>query len=309
MSLFEELKRRNVIKVAIAYLVVAWLVMQFTDVVLNNIEAPGWVFQVIMLVLGIGFLYAMFFAWAFELTPDGLKREHEVDRSQSISHITGRKLDYLIIAILVVALGFFAFDKFVLDPRRDADLLLTVSQPAAEVSSQSSPERLHNTLPLVIMMDSHHPSRVYDEDTLASGGTNADIVSDILLDLPISRQKEAVSPEWHRDEDILGFHPDLIIIHYSSFLHGRKEGPRQRLRLFIEFFADSDTRFIIYSRRHEASLQEKVEELLAELDQEHPGLLERIHVFGLLEHGEPRWRDPANAASLKLLVKKVLAID
>ncbi len=123
-----------------------------------------------------------------------------------------------------------------------------------------------------MMMDSHHPSRVYDEDTLASGGTNADIVSDILLDLPISRQKEAVSPEWHRDEDILGFHPDLIIIHYSAFLHGSLKGPRQRLRLFIEFFADSDTRFIIYSRAPQANLQERVEDLLAELDQEHPGL-------------------------------------
>ena len=281
--------------------------MQFSDVVLNNIEAPDWVFQVIMLALGIGFLFAMCFAWAFELPPDGLKREHEVDRSQSITHITGRRLDHLIIVILVIALGFFAFDKFVLEPRRDS--LLTVSQPVAEVPSQLAPGQPHNTMPLVIMMDSHHPSRVYDDDIIASGGTNADVVSDILLDLPISRQKEAVSPEWHRDEDILGFHPDLIIIHYSAFLHGSLKGPRQRLRLFIEFFADSDTRFIIYSRAPQAILQERVEDLLAELDQVHPGLLERIHVFGLLEHGEPRWRDPANAASLKLLVKKVLTID
>jgi len=64
--------------------------MQVTDVILNNIAAPGWVFQVILLLLGIGFLFAMFFAWEFELTPEGLKREHEVNRSRSITHVTGR---------------------------------------------------------------------------------------------------------------------------------------------------------------------------------------------------------------------------
>ncbi len=73
MSFFNELKRRNVIRVGIAYVVVAWLTMQFTDVVLNNIAAPGWVFQVIMLVLAIGFPLVLLFAWAFEMTPDGLE--------------------------------------------------------------------------------------------------------------------------------------------------------------------------------------------------------------------------------------------
>lgn len=74
MFLFNELKRRNVFRVAIAYIVMAWLVMQVADVILNNIEAPGWIFQVILLLLGIGFLIAMFFSWAFEMTPEGLKR-------------------------------------------------------------------------------------------------------------------------------------------------------------------------------------------------------------------------------------------
>lgn len=124
MSLFNELKRRNVFKVTIAYIVMAWLVMQVADVILNNIDAPGWVFQVILLLLGIGFLFAIFFAWEFELTLDGLKREHEVDRSQSITHVTGRKLDFTIIGVLVVALGYFAYDKLVLDPSRDVELVL-----------------------------------------------------------------------------------------------------------------------------------------------------------------------------------------
>ena len=84
MSLFNELKRRNVFRVVIAYVIVAWLVMQIADVVLNNITAPDWVFQVLMLFLTVGLPIAVIFAWAFEMTPEGLKREHEVDRSQSI---------------------------------------------------------------------------------------------------------------------------------------------------------------------------------------------------------------------------------
>lgn len=82
LFIFQELKRRNVIKVGIAYVVMAWLVMQVADVVLNNVEAPGWIFRVLLLFLAIGFPFAIFFAWAFELTPDGVKRESEVNDSQ-----------------------------------------------------------------------------------------------------------------------------------------------------------------------------------------------------------------------------------
>ena len=137
MSFFAELKRRNVFKVAIAYIVMAWLLMQVADVIVNNIAVPGWVFQVILLLLGIGFLLALFFAWAFELTPQGLMREHEVDRSQSIAHETSRKLDFVIIGVLVLALGYFAYDKFVLDASRDAALVEATTQA---VSAQAAAE-------------------------------------------------------------------------------------------------------------------------------------------------------------------------
>ncbi|VUX56211.1 membrane protein of unknown function [uncultured Woeseiaceae bacterium] len=114
MSLFNELKRRNVFRVAIAYVIVAWLVIQVADVVLNNITAPDWVFQVLILFLAIGFPFAVIFAWAFEMTPEGLQREHEVDRSRSITSQTGRRLDFLIIGVLVVAVGILLVDKFLL---------------------------------------------------------------------------------------------------------------------------------------------------------------------------------------------------
>ncbi len=115
MSFFDELKRRNVIRVGIAYVIVAWLVLQFADVILNNIQAPDWVFQVIMLVLGIGFPVVLIFAWAFEMTPEGLKKEKDIDRSQSIAKQTGRKMDFVIIGILVLAVGYLLVDKFWLE--------------------------------------------------------------------------------------------------------------------------------------------------------------------------------------------------
>jgi hypothetical protein len=112
MSFINELKRRNVIRVGIAYVVVAWLIMQFADVVLNNIAAPDWVFQAIMLVLAIGFPLVLLFAWAFEMTPDGLKKEKDVDRSQSIAPVTGKKLNNTILILMALAIAYLLFDKF-----------------------------------------------------------------------------------------------------------------------------------------------------------------------------------------------------
>jgi len=132
VSLFQELKRRNVFKVAIAYIVVAWLVLQVADVVLNNIEAPGWVFQATMLLLGLGFPIVLVFAWAFEMTPEGLKRDHEVDRTQSITGETGKKLNLMTIGVLVLALGYFAYDKFFVSAEREAALVEAATMAAVE---------------------------------------------------------------------------------------------------------------------------------------------------------------------------------
>ncbi|NOR18695.1 MAG: adenylyl cyclase, partial [Xanthomonadales bacterium] len=111
MSLFAELKRRNVFRVGIAYMVVAWLVLQVADVVINNIGAPDWVFQAIMLVLGLGFPLVLIFAWAFEMTPEGLQKEKDVDRSQSITGKTGRKLDFTIIGVLIMVAAYFVWES------------------------------------------------------------------------------------------------------------------------------------------------------------------------------------------------------
>ncbi len=130
MSLFAELQRRNVFRVTIGYVVSSWLLAQVADLVLENIGAPSWVMQTILLVLGLGFPIVVFFSWAYEVTPEGVKRESEIDRTESITHVTGRKLDRAITFVLVVALSYLAFDKFFL---ADNDTQIVAQEVPAEV--------------------------------------------------------------------------------------------------------------------------------------------------------------------------------
>jgi TolB-like protein len=118
-QLFQELKRRNVFRVAIAYLAVGWLILQVAQLVLESTSAPDWVMQVFLLAVAVGFPFAVLFAWAFEMTPEGIKREAEVDRTASITRQTGRKLDRTITIVLAVAVAFLLVDKFALqrEPR------------------------------------------------------------------------------------------------------------------------------------------------------------------------------------------------
>lgn len=120
MNLIRELRRRNVIRMAGLYLVGAWLVVQVTGTILPMFGAPEWVARSVVILLAIGFVPALVFAWVFELTPDGLKRDAEVPEAESIAPATARRMDRAIIVVLLLALGYFAIDKFVLDPARDA---------------------------------------------------------------------------------------------------------------------------------------------------------------------------------------------
>ena len=164
--------------------------------------------------------------------------------------------------------------------------------------------------PLVIMMDSPNPARIYDEETIRASGTNADVISDILADLPIVRQKESGGPGWHRYDELVSFNPDLIVMHYSTFRGSNADDPRPGLKTFLRYFADRPTRFLIYTRSSEAEVRHAVDSLMADVNAQHPGLLARITVFGTPDHGGgPHWRDPVTAGELKLAVKRILALQ
>jgi TolB-like protein len=110
-QLFDELKRRNVFRVAVAYLVAAWLVLQVSQLVLEAIDAPAWVIQVFLLIFALGLPLALLFSWAYELTPEGIKREKEVDRAKSVTPQTGKKLDQITIGMVIALVVFIAADR------------------------------------------------------------------------------------------------------------------------------------------------------------------------------------------------------
>jgi hypothetical protein len=129
MSFFAELKRRNVVRVGIAYVIVGWLLAQIAEFAAENIGAPGWVLKIFVLFLVLGLPLALVFAWAFELTPEGIVLEKHVDREQSITHRTGRKLDFIIIAVMAVALIYMVADKFIAESDAPTGPTPTVTPP------------------------------------------------------------------------------------------------------------------------------------------------------------------------------------
>jgi TolB-like protein len=116
MSFIRELKRRNVFRVGIAYVVVAWLILQLSDVLISMLDLPGWIGRGVIFVLLVGFPLAIILAWAFELTPDGIKRDRDVDRGDTRATVIGRKLDFVIIGALILALGYFVWERQQLSP-------------------------------------------------------------------------------------------------------------------------------------------------------------------------------------------------
>jgi formate hydrogenlyase subunit 3/multisubunit Na+/H+ antiporter MnhD subunit len=118
VSFFNELKRRNVLRVAAAYIVASWLIIQVVETLFPVFGLSDGAIRVVVIVLAIGLVPIVILSWAFEVTPEGLKLDKDIDREQSAVPKTSKKLDRIIMMVPALALGYFAFDKFVLDPAR-----------------------------------------------------------------------------------------------------------------------------------------------------------------------------------------------
>jgi len=243
MSFFAELKRRNVFKVGIAYGVTSWLLIQVTDILLESIGTPPWVMQTMFVLLGVGFIIALFFAWAFELTPEGVKKEKDVDRSQSIAAKTGRKLDFTIIGILVLALAYFAADKFWLATPS------TATQQVADTgqTTQSAPQTIA-VLPFVDM--SPDGDNEYFSDGLTEELLN--ILAKIRELRVAGRTSSFVFKG--KDEDLRSIGQKLNV---STILEGsvRKDNKRNRVRITAQLINVEDG-FHLWSETYDRELED-----------------------------------------------------
>ncbi len=147
MSFYSELKRRNVIRVGTAYAVAAWLLLQIADTTFPLFGFGSTPARIVVILLVIGFIPTLIFVWAFELTPSGIKREDEIDRSLKVKTDAAKRLDRIIMFVLVIALGYFAFDKFVLSESREQ----VIAERAREQAMQDAVQQYKNNESIAVL--------------------------------------------------------------------------------------------------------------------------------------------------------------
>ena len=228
-GLFNELKRRNVVRVGLAYLVLGWVILQLGDILFDMFGTPEWVGKTLAVVLLLGFPLVLLFAWAFEITPEGVKKTTEVDRDESISHVTGRKLDRLIIGALVLALGYVIWDGETTAPPAP-EIIQTASEPAP-VEDESTKDKSIAVLPFVNM------SSDQEQEWFADGLTE-EILNSLARtpDLLVASRTSSFQYKG-RNEDISDIAAALGVAHV---LEGSVRRGGDRLRVTAQLIRASD---------------------------------------------------------------------
>jgi TolB-like protein/Tfp pilus assembly protein PilF len=245
VSFFEELKRRNVFRVGVAYIVSAWVMLQFADLVLENIQAPDWIIKVFMLALATGFPLAIFFAWAFEMTPEGIKKEKDVDRSQSITTQTSRKLDRSIIVILLIAVVYFAWDNFSPAPSEP----IPTSETTQQASTAQNAQKSIAVLPFADL------SQAQDQEWFADGLSEE--ILNVLAKTPDLLVSSRTSSFRYKDSnlDIPDIAGELGVAHV---LEGSVRSSGKRIRVTAQLIRASDG-FHLWSENYDRDVADMIE--------------------------------------------------
>ena len=249
MRFFEELKRRNVFRVGIAYTVVAWLTAQVVDLVLENFGAPAWFMRSLLVVLAAGLPLALVFAWAFEMTPEGLKKEKDVDRSQSVTHKTGRKLDRMIIGIMAVVIAFLVLDRFVL---RDESGNTVPANETQKAEAVETPDPVVETGPSVAVLPFVNMSGDTDNEYFSDGLTET--LLHMLAQLPELRVAARTSSFAFKGKDT-GIAEISEILGVAHVLEGSVQKAGNRVRITAQLIRAEDG-FHVWSQNYDRTLDD-----------------------------------------------------
>jgi TolB-like protein/thioredoxin-like negative regulator of GroEL len=248
MSFFGELKRRNVFRVAAAYVAVAWLIIQVAETLFPVFGLSDAGIRLVVILLAIGFLPAVISAWAFELTPEGLKREAEVDHDSPANRRMTRRLDRLVLLILALALGLFAVDKFLLDPARDAEELATAREQAREEGRSEAQASARENSIAVLPFDDLSPG---GDQAYFADGISVDLLNQ-LAGIPQVRVTGKTSSFAYRDREATI--PEIgEALNVAHVLDGSVTKAGDRIRIYVELM-DTRSDRQIWSQTYDLTL-------------------------------------------------------
>jgi len=249
MNFFEELKRRNVFRVGIAYVLMGWVLLQGADFVLDVIAAPDWTIRALILVVALGLPIALFFAWAFEVTPEGIKREADVDRSASVAPHTGRKLDRAIMVFLAVAVVLLLADRFFVSGDRKATSTSTETAATIENADETeTPDKSVAVLPFADL--SQNGDQEWFADGLAEEILNALARTPDLL---VASRTSSFSYKGS-NKDMLEIAREMGVAHV---LEGSVRSSGDRIRVTAQLIRAEDG-FHIWSENYDRSPEDMI---------------------------------------------------